>query len=165
MSAWLTTEEAAAHCRYASRSGFLDATKRDGLRPDGQRGRAYLWLAESLNAWLKICADRSFGGSSQTDPPEAQSMTGESNGKCNENRSGDHPPKRWTDESARNGQMPEDGQATASRAHAETGSDDRGCAPDARRPERVAPSPRRPEQRICDHYTGRLRRSVDRTKK
>jgi hypothetical protein len=40
-TSWMTTAEAAVHCRYRSASAIRQAISRGELQPDGLRGRSY----------------------------------------------------------------------------------------------------------------------------
>src|SRR5664279_6318618 len=51
-SPFLTTAEAAAYCRYRSPSAIRNLVMAGRLRPDGRRGRAWLFKREALEAML-----------------------------------------------------------------------------------------------------------------
>lgn len=51
-SPFLTTAEAAAYCRYRSPSANRNLVIAGRLRPDGKRGRAWLFKRETLEAML-----------------------------------------------------------------------------------------------------------------
>lgn len=50
----LTTEQAAVYCGYNGSAGIQAAVRRGALRPDGKRGRTFIFLRETLDRYLGI---------------------------------------------------------------------------------------------------------------
>lgn len=162
-SPYLTTEEAATRMRYASKSPVLALVARGELVPDGRRGDngAYLFLPETIDTYLKICATRSLGRSSTGSDPAAEVHSRGSNEE--DKRTGSISDVTRKVPNSSDSEVPEDTKKERRADYDARERDDVGCDSVAGEIERGGDKRVRrggSKSRPSDYYRGRLRRHM-----